>query len=114
MVIRGLSTNELANRKPLTVVIRECIAGSVLVLLLGVAVIALVMLFVGQLNIGLTVGISLLCIATIAATTGAGLPFIFASMGFDPALMSSPFITTVVDVLGIVIYLSMAKILLGL
>ncbi len=114
VVIRGLSTNELVNRKPLTVVIRECIAGSVLGLLLGVAVIVLVMLFIGQLTIGLTVGISLLCIATIAATTGAGLPFLFASMGYDPALMSSPFITTVVDVLGIVIYLSIAKILLGL
>ena len=39
-------------------------------------------------------------------TTGAGLPFIFQKMGFDPALMSAPFITTVVDILGIFIYFS--------
>ncbi|MGK7909882.1 MAG: magnesium transporter [Synechococcus sp.] len=114
VVIRGLSTNELAHRNPLVVVVRECIAGSVLGLLLGLAVIVLVVLFVGQLEIGLTVGISLLCIASIAATTGAGLPFLFANLGFDPALMASPFITTVVDILGIVIYLSVAKTLLGL
>jgi magnesium transporter len=48
----------------------------------------------------------------IAAITGAGLPFLFCSMGFDPALMSAPFITTVVDILGILIYFNVAKILL--
>jgi magnesium transporter len=35
-------------------------------------------------------------------------------MGFDPALMSAPFITTVVDILGIVVYLSIATVLLRL
>jgi len=60
------------------------------------------------------VGISLLAIAVIAATTGAALPFLFNAMGFDPALMSAPFITTVVDILGIFIYLSIATMLLNI
>jgi magnesium transporter len=67
-----------------------------------------------QLQVGMAVGISLFCIAIIAATTGAGLPFLFHAMGFDPALMSAPFITTVVDILGIFIYLSIASMLLGI
>lgn len=113
-MIRGLSTDELKNRKPVWVILRESLAGSILGLLLGVAVIVLVFVFIGHVEIGLTVGISLLFIAVLAATTGAGLPFIFHAMGFDPALMSSPFITTVVDILGIFIYLSTAKLLLGL
>jgi magnesium transporter len=68
----------------------------------------------GQPEVSLTVGISLLCISIIAATTGSALPFLFNRMGFDPALMSAPFITTVVDILGILIYLSIATVILGI
>ncbi len=114
VVIRGLSTEELKYRKPLWVILRETVAGASLGLLLGTAVIILGFVFIGQWQIGLTVGLSLLCITIIAATTGAGLPFLFNALGFDPALMSAPFITTVVDVLGILIYLTTAKVLLGL
>jgi magnesium transporter len=114
VVIRGLSTEELKHRKPLWVIMRESLAGGLLGLLLGIAVIALIFTFMGQPQIGLTVGVSLFCIAIIAATTGAGLPFLFNALGFDPALMSAPFITTVVDILGILIYLTIATLLLGL
>jgi magnesium transporter len=114
VVIRALSTAELKNRRPLWVILREMVAGGMLGLLLGIAVIVLAYVFMGQLAIGLTVGISLLCIAIIAATTGAALPFLFNAMGFDPALMSAPFITTVVDILGLLIYLSIATMLLSL
>jgi magnesium transporter len=114
VVIRGLSTDELKTRKPIWVIFRETMAGSLLGILLGLTVIALVYAFMGQPAIGLTVGISLVVIAVIAATTGAALPFLFHAMGFDPALMSAPFITTVVDILGIVVYLSIATVLLRL
>jgi len=56
----------------------------------------------------------LLCISIIAACIGAGLPFLFQTLHLDPAMMSAPFITTVVDILGILIYLSLAKVMLGL
>ncbi|MGK7926011.1 MAG: magnesium transporter [Spirulina sp.] len=112
-MIRGLSTEELNYKKPIGIILRESVVGSLLGILLGIAVVVLVFAFMGELKIGLTVGASLFCIAVIAATTGAGLPFLFHSLGFDPALMSSPFITTVVDILGILIYLSIARILLG-
>ncbi|GCE92039.1 MULTISPECIES: magnesium transporter [Limnospira] len=114
VVIRGLSTEELKYKKPLWVIMRESMTGGLLGILLGVVVIGMVFVFLGQVEIGLTVGISLLCITIIAATAGAGLPFLFHSFGLDPALMSSPFITTIVDILGIWIYLSTAKLLLGL
>ncbi|MGK7886784.1 MAG: magnesium transporter, partial [Crocosphaera sp.] len=42
------------------------------------------------------------------------LPFVFRSFGLDPALMSAPFITTAVDVIGVLIYFSIAKMVLGL
>ena len=76
--------------------------------------IVVVFAFLGRGEISITVGVSLLSITMIAATTGAALPFLFHSLGFDPALMSAPLITTVVDILGILIYLNIAKVLLGI
>ncbi|NBQ22313.1 MAG: magnesium transporter, partial [Synechococcaceae bacterium WB6_3B_236] len=46
------------------------------------------------------------------ATAGAALPLVFEKVGLDPALMSAPFITTVVDVAGVFIYLQTAAFLL--
>lgn len=114
VVIRGLSTDELKHRKPLWVIVRETLAGSLLGVMLGAAVIILVFMIMGQPALGFTVGVSLICISIIAASIGAGLPYLFEALNLDPAMMSAPFITTVVDVLGIFIYLSLAKVMMGL
>ncbi|MGK7873392.1 MAG: magnesium transporter [Xenococcaceae cyanobacterium] len=114
VVIRGLSTEELKDKKPSFVILRELITGGMLGIILGILVIVVVFAFLGRGEIGITVGVSLLSITMIAATTGAALPFLFRFLGFDPALMSAPFITTVVDILGILIYLNMAKVMLGI
>ena len=114
VVIRGLSTDELRDKKPSFVIFRELMAGGMLGIILGILVIVVVFVFLGRGEISVTVGVSLLSITMIAATTGAALPFLFHSLGFDPALMSAPLITTVVDILGILIYLNIAKVLLGI
>ena len=57
--------------------------------------------------------ISLLAITTLAATAGAAFPLVFDRMGLDPALMSTPFITTCTDVAGTLIYLKTAEWLLA-
>ena len=61
---------------------------------------------------GVSVGISLLAITTLAATAGAAFPLLFDRMGLDPALMPTPFITTCTDVAGTLIYLKTAQWLL--
>ncbi|MEA5535151.1 magnesium transporter [Crocosphaera sp. XPORK-15E] len=112
VVIRGFSTHELKNKKPPLVVWRELITGGMLGVVLGILAIVLVFILLGTAKIGITVGISLLVISIIAAATGAALPFVFKALGFDPALISGPFITTIVDIVGILIYLNTAKLLL--
>jgi magnesium transporter len=59
------------------------------------------------------VAASLLAISTLAATAGASLPLLFDRFHLDPALMSAPFITTIVDVAGVFIYLQTASRLLA-
>ena len=112
VVIRGLSTQSIASLGRLKAVVREATAG----LLLGLLMMVLVVPFAWWRGesplVGLSVGTSLLAITTLAATAGAGFPLLFDRMGLDPALMSTPFITTCTDVVGTLIYLRTAQWLL--
>ncbi len=112
VVIRGLNLREVGIRKALQVVTRETITGALLGIMLAIAVIAWAYFLEGSLPIAMTVGISLLAITILAAVSGSGLPFLFGAIGFDPALMSAPFITSIVDVLGVFIYLMLARTIL--
>ncbi|MBD0336553.1 MAG: magnesium transporter, partial [Cyanobacteria bacterium Co-bin13] len=114
VVIRGLNTNEINSKKALSVIWREAIAGAFLGLMLGVAVAIWAYVLQGNLDVAMIVGISLVAISVLASTAGGALPIVFASLGFDPALMSAPFITTIVDVLGVLIYLNLARYVLNL
>ncbi|PMB39495.1 magnesium transporter [Fischerella thermalis CCMEE 5205] len=114
VVIRGLNLREVGIKKALQVVTRETITGALLGLILGIAVIFWAYFLEGSLSIAITVGTSLLTITILAAVSGAGLPFLFGAIGLDPALMSAPFITSIVDVLGVFIYLMLARAILQL
>jgi magnesium transporter len=114
VVIRGLNTEDIRPDRVMPIVRREAVAGAILGSMLGAVVTLWAYLLQGDWSVAIAVGVSLLAISIIAAVTGAGLPFLFKSMKFDPALMSAPFITTAVDVLGVAIYLGIARWLLGL
>ncbi|MDU7360787.1 MAG: magnesium transporter [Propionibacteriaceae bacterium] len=60
------------------------------------------------------IGLTLLSICTLAATVGGGMPLIAKKLSIDPAVFANPFITTLVDASGLVIYFLIAKSLLGL
>jgi len=112
VVIRGLNTDELRSSKALTVIRREALAGTLLGIMLGVVVLVWAYLLQGDLVVSIAVGISLVAISILASIAGSTLPFVFQKIGLDPALMSAPFITTAVDVLGVLIYLNTARLIL--
>ncbi|NEO29688.1 MAG: magnesium transporter [Symploca sp. SIO3C6] len=125
VVIRGLNTDELKDLGVAQVVFREARAGALLGTILGVVATLWAYLLVQDGNlltpfsmdsffIALSVGASLIAIAILASVAGSALPFLFRSLGFDPALMSAPFITTAVDVLGVLIYFNIARVILKL
>ncbi|MBW4654727.1 MAG: magnesium transporter [Kaiparowitsia implicata GSE-PSE-MK54-09C] len=114
VVIRGINTSELRMKEWFGVVRREALVGIFLGVMLGVIVLGWAYLMQGELLISVVVGLSLVAIALLATVAGSALPFLFQAIGFDPALMSAPFITTFVDVLGVFIYLSLARLVLQL
>ena len=114
VVIRGLNTEEIQNMGAGKVVFREAAAGILLGLILGSMATVWAYFLQGSWPVAVSVGISLVAIALLASVAGSALPFLFRSLNLDPALMSAPFITTAVDVLGVLIYFYIAKTILGL
>lgn len=114
VVIRGLNTDEIRDLGTLQVIWREAMAGILLGVILGIAATGWAFWLRGNLSVALAVGSSLVAIALLASVAGSALPFLFRSCGLDPALMSAPFITTAVDVLGVLIYFTIARLILGL
>lgn len=104
MVIRGLAVGEIKTRNFLSVIWRESAIG----LLLGVSMCLLgfgASFFVEHhWVISLVLGISVSLTVVAAAVIGGTLPMIFQALKLDPALMSGPFITTLVDIIGLIIY----------
>ena len=62
--------------------------------------------------IAVTVGSALVGVVTFGSLTGSMLPFLLRRLGFDPASASAPFVATLVDVTGIVIYFTIAALML--
>jgi len=112
VVIRGLNTDQLQNRRAFQVIGREGLAGALLGTMLGVVVAIWAYMLQGNVAVSVAVGVSLVAISVLASVAGSALPFLFQTLGLDPALMSAPFITTAVDVLGVFIYFTVARFVL--
>jgi len=113
MIVRGLATGEvtMTARDVFRSLFKEFRTGLCMGTVTGLVGATAAMLLLPQSNVqlGLTVGLSLLCVITASSCTGAILPFAFRILGYDPAISASPFITTVVDATAILIYFEIAK-----
>lgn len=114
VVIRGMNTDEIRSLGVLQVIGREAIAGALLGAMLGTIATVWAYFLQGQLEVAIAVGVSLVAISILASISGSALPFLFRYLRLDPALMSAPFITTAVDVVGVLIYFNLARVILKL
>lgn len=120
LVIRAMAVGEVALGDWWRVLRRELFTGLTLGLWLGLIGVARVVLWPDHsalygeyyLQLALAVGASTLGVVTFGAFAGSMLPFILRLLGLDPAAASAPFVATVVDVTGVVIYFSVAAVML--
>ncbi len=121
-VIRGLSLGEIEFRDFFKVIFKELRVSILCAAALSAANFVKMLLIDNLLmnNPAVTVGVitvvSLTLLVTVIAAkiVGAALPLLAKKVGFDPAVMASPFITTIVDALSLVVYFAVATSLLGL
>jgi magnesium transporter len=111
-VTRALAVGEVRFTDLALVVLREARVGILLGGMLGLLAFLPTMLFVGQ-SIAIIVSLTLVTVCTLASFVGSLLPLLARRLGFDPAVMSAPFITTLVDAAGLVVYFLIARVVLG-
>jgi len=121
LIIRALALNEVGLADWWRVAVREIPAGLALGSILGVIGVIRIILWqhLGWYNygehyllVGVTVGTSLVGVVLFGSLAGSMLPFLLRRVGFDPASASAPFVATLVDVTGLVIYFSVGFVML--
>lgn len=112
-VTRALAVGEVRFGDLGVVVLREARVGLLLGAMLGLLALGPAWFFAGR-EIAVVVGLTLLAVCTLAAFVGSFLPLVARRVGVDPAVMSAPFITTLVDASGLVLYFLIARAVLGL
>ncbi len=109
-IIRGLSLGEIEFRDIFIILIKEFGVSILCGFTLAVCTFFKVLYFDGLSSvISLVVALSLFVTVVAAKLVGCSLPVIAKKTGFDPAVMASPFITTIVDALSLIVYFNIAK-----
>lgn len=113
VIIRGLATGELKTSDFWRVFLKELATGLIIGAALGFAsgLRALISDNSHDIRLALTVGISMVFVVALATILGAVFPVLFKKMKLDPALMSAPFIASVIDIISIFIYLNLAALI---
>ncbi len=96
---------KLISNEILTGVITGCVTGIVIFLVVG--------FWKHNFILGFVIGIAMLCAITVANLAGSFIPMLMERLGFDPAVASGPFITTLSDLTSVLIYFNIAQLFMG-
>jgi magnesium transporter len=114
LIVRSMALNELALRDIAWVVFKEMRVALLLGGVMAVAGFVRAYLLGVESEIGIVVALTIVAISFWAATVAAALPLILRRLRVDPAVVSAPLITTIVDGTGLIIYFEIARLVLGL
>jgi magnesium transporter len=123
LVIRALALKEISTKDGLKILIKEFKVSFLMAAVLALVAYFRVLLFIGHsstvvtispLRVGIAVAIALAVQVISSTLIGAFLPLVASSFSLDPAVVASPMLTTVVDITGLFIFFSIAKIILGI
>ncbi|NQY31788.1 MAG: magnesium transporter [Coraliomargarita sp.] len=112
LMVRAIATGDLEIKDWLRAVSKETFVGVLLGAAMGIIAGAVGHLYGGDGGIALIVGLSMISIVFVANIFGALLPFALSRLKIDPAAASTPLVTSVMDVLGLIIYFSIAVVVL--
>lgn len=120
-VIRGIAINEIEGKDTLKVLFKEIRVALLCGLTLAVANFIKIALIDNLMlkhnvpyNISFIICLTIMFTVIIAKMIGATLPILAKKLKFDPAVMASPFITTIVDAVSLLVYFQIAKLILGI
>lgn len=109
LIIRALAVGEVSLSQAWRVLRRELAMGLALGLLLSTIGVLRALIWGDGTGVAATVGVTLIAVVTLGTVVGSMLPILLERVGLDPAVSSTPFIASLVDMLGILTYFSLAR-----
>ncbi len=106
--VRNISTGDIKEKSKIKLALRESGSGFLTGITCAVSLSLIIMLLYGQPYIALIVGTSLTIAMTVGTTIGSVIPLVINRLGIDPAVASGPFITTINDIVSMLIYFGLA------
>jgi magnesium transporter len=113
LIIRGMTLGDISLKNLGFIFFRESMTAVILGIPLGVLAIGRAYMLGTGPEVAIVVALALVSVIMIGNLSGVLLPFIARAVKIDPAVMSGPFITTVVDVTGLLVYFEIARLVLG-
>jgi magnesium transporter len=114
LIVRAMALGELSIRDIGWIALKEMRVGLILGLVMAIVAFARAWLLGVGADIGIVVSLTILAISLWSATVAALLPLVLRQLRVDPAVVSAPLITTLVDGTGLIIYFEIARLVLGL
>lgn len=108
VAVRGIATGDLEKESKWSIILREAGTGLITGFICGILVTFVVFFWQGDLFLGALVGISIFITLIIATLAGSLVPLLMHRLKIDPAVASGPFITTINDIISILIYFGIA------
>ncbi len=114
VTVRGISTGQLDPARLFSNIVKDAFVGLIVGGVCGLLIAVIAYVWQGSLILSFVIGLSLLINMTTAATVGAIVPQVLKRVNVDPAVASAPFISTSIDVVGLLIYSTLAAIFIPL
>jgi len=112
-IVRSMAMDDIRSEDIVRVVLREGRVGLLLGTMLGGLSVAPVWLFTDR-SLALIIALTLVTVCTLASLVGSLMPLLARQVGVDPAVVSAPFVTTIVDATGLLVYFLIARAVLGI
>lgn len=108
VAVRSISTGDYAKQGKMKLIAREAVTGLINGIVCGALLTAIVYFWQDDFFLGLLVGLSIMITLVVATLAGALVPMLMDRLHIDPAVASGPFITTINDIISILIYFGLA------
>ena len=112
ITIRGLATKRLNEGNPTMLLLKEASVGSLNGVIWAIIVATITILWVDDIGVGIIIAVAIIVNLICAAGAGVIIPIVLKKFGVDPALASSVVLTTITDIVGVVVFLGLATVFL--
>ncbi|MEG0287008.1 MULTISPECIES: magnesium transporter [Vagococcus] len=113
VAVRKLAISDEKDMSFFKLIINEVLTGLITGCVTGFVIFIVVGFWKDNFILGFVIGIAMLCAITVANLAGSFIPILMEKIGFDPAVASGPFITTLSDLTSVLIYFNIARLFMG-